>query len=185
MASSNHDDPMVVDAVTRSQEKRERKNASTRCLQTLETRAVGETNKPAETKKQKQRKKAKPKGKGKKTVYEIGEERQSQSPQIAGVASTATNQRTGNEVPTVFLEYAMMLEGSSGRTAHAVDCQCSLETLYAQECDCPLVSEVSAVNSEFDTLWLDSVCFTHVCPSSQFPWEPPTSKLGALAANGQ
>ena len=82
----------------------------------------------------------------------------------------------------------MMLEGSSGRTALAVDGQCSLDTLYGQELDWAKLPEVSAVKSEFDTLWLDSACFTHVCPLesfTQFPLEPPTQKLGVLAANGQ
>ena len=66
----------------------------------------------------------------------------------------------------------------------AVDSEVSLENLYEED----WTRAVAAVSAEVETLWLDSACFMHVCPLNsftQFPLEPPTQKLGALAANGQ
>ena len=68
--------------------------------------------------------------------------------------------------------------------APAADSEFSLESLYEQD----WTRVVAAVSAEDNKLWLDSACFTHVCPLdafTQFPLEPPSQKLGALAANGQ
>ena len=48
--------------------------------------------------------------------------------------------------------------------AHAADSEFSLESLYEQD----WTRVVAAVSAENNTLWLDSACFTHVCPLDAF-----------------
>ena len=179
MASSNHNDPMEVDAVQKARGKA--KHPHKTCASTAEKRAIGPEI-AGRNKQTSRREKAKVKRMAKQR-----KENRLRSGRRKAV-TTATSQRTGNEVQAVFSKYVMMLESSSGQTALAVDGQCSLETLNGQEFDWAKLPEVSAVNSEFDTLWLDSANFTHVClleAFTQFPLEPPTSKHGVWAANGQ